>query len=301
MRRDPSAVRVGRLPGSAASAVQRHDDHTARRRTKRPAIRGAPAANRGAWRGPARIAWVTAFLPARPRSGSPWVSLMTGWDTQNAIVRLLAVLVSLSCALAGCGRGTAGPASLAKLLPEEVGGAELHREAFTGKVWLKRGRSNFLAGGQGQRLEIPGTPSQFPSDLSVAWALLPDGVPEVVAYRARGAFPGRAMAQGKAKPSDPFVLLLKGLYQPVTHGPNLGLSVVDLNDGTYSKTKIYPVSGIPGNTNPNKAVGNFISSSKGICVPTTSPEARLRCALQVAISFLLTTGTVGSSWKEASN
>jgi len=36
------------------------------------------------------------------------------------------------------------------------------------------------------------------------------------------------MAQGKAKPSDPFVLLLKGLYQPVTHGPNLGLSVVDL-------------------------------------------------------------------------
>jgi len=143
VRRDPSAVRVGRLPGSAASAVQRHDDHTARRRTKRPAIRGAPAANRGAWRGPARIAWVTAFLTARPRSGSPRVSLMTGWDTQNAIVRLLAVLVSLSCALAGCGRGTAGPASLAKLLPEEVGGAELHREAFTGKVWLKRGRSNF--------------------------------------------------------------------------------------------------------------------------------------------------------------
>ena len=53
-------------------------------------------------------------------------------------------------------------------------------------------------------------------------------------------FPGRAMAQGKAKPSDPFVLLLKGLYQPVVHGPNLGLSAVDLNDGTYSTTKIYP-------------------------------------------------------------
>ena len=71
------------------------------------------------------------------------------------------------------------------------------------------------------------------------------------------AFPGRAMAQGKAVPSDPFVLLLKGRYQPVVHGPNLGLSVVDLNDGTYSKTKIYPVSGIPGNTNPNKAIGDF--------------------------------------------
>ena len=70
-------------------------------------------------------------------------------------------------------------------------------------------------------------------------------------------FPGRAMAQGKAVPSDSFVLLLKGLYQPVVHGPNLGLSVVDLNDGSYSTTKIYPVRGIPGNTNPDKAVGNF--------------------------------------------
>jgi hypothetical protein len=76
-------------------------------------------------------------------------------------------------------------------------------------------------------------------------------------------FPGRAMAQGKAKPSDPFVLLLKGLYQPVVHGPNLGLSVVDLNDGSYSKTKIYPVRGIPGNTNPNKAVGKFYTQLNG--------------------------------------
>jgi hypothetical protein len=32
-------------------------------------------------------------------------------------------------------------------------------------------------------------------------------------------FPGRAMAQGKAVPSDSFVLLLKGLYQTVVHGP----------------------------------------------------------------------------------
>jgi len=78
------------------------------------------------------------------------------------------------------------------------------------------------------------------------------------------AFPGRAMAQGKTKPSDPFVLLLKGLYQPVAHGPNLGLSVVDLNDGTYSKTKIYPVRGIPGNTNPNKAIGNFYTQFNGV-------------------------------------
>jgi hypothetical protein len=66
--------------------------------------------------------------------------------------------------------------------------------------------------------------------------------------------PVRVMAKA---PSDPFVLLLKGLYEPVVHGPNLGLSVVDLSDGSYSKTKIYPVSGIPGNTKPDKTIGDF--------------------------------------------
>jgi hypothetical protein len=69
-------------------------------------------------------------------------------------------------------------------------------------------------------------------------------------------FPGRVRAQGTAAPTD-FVVLLKGLYQPVVHGPNFGLSAVDLSDGSYSTTKIYPVSGTPGNTNPNKAIGNF--------------------------------------------
>src|SRR6201982_4003923 len=77
------------------------------------------------------------------------------------------------------------------------------------------------------------------------------------------AFPGAPTAQGKAVPCDSFVLLLKGLYQPVAHGPNLGLSVVDLNDGTYSKTKIYPVRGIPGNTNREQAVGNFYAQLDG--------------------------------------
>lgn len=70
-------------------------------------------------------------------------------------------------------------------------------------------------------------------------------------------FPGRVRAQGKAAPADPFVVLLKGLYQPVVHGPNLGLSAVDLSDGSYSTTKIYPVRGTPGNTNLNKAIGDF--------------------------------------------
>ena len=72
------------------------------------------------------------------------------------------------------------------------------------------------------------------------------------------SFPGRIMAQGNAVPNDSFVVLLKGLYErPVVKGPNLGLSMVDLNDGSYLTTKIYPVSGIPGNENEKKAVGDF--------------------------------------------
>jgi len=84
--------------------------------------------------------------------------------------------------------------------------------------------------------------------------------------------PGRVMAQGKAEdhrredhsvPEDPFVLLLNGLYHPVTPGtgPDLGLhrAGVNLNDSSYSVTKIYPVhvEGIPCNANEDTAIGKF--------------------------------------------
>jgi hypothetical protein len=75
------------------------------------------------------------------------------------------------------------------------------------------------------------------------------------------ASPGRVMAQGKAVPKDPIVLLLNGPYSPVAHGtgPDLGLSRVDLNDGSYMTTKIFPVhvEGIPCKANENTAIGNF--------------------------------------------
>lgn len=74
--------------------------------------------------------------------------------------------------------------------------------------------------------------------------------------------PRRVMAQGHAVPDDSFVLLLKGVYEPVVHAPDLGLSL-NLKDGSYSKTLIYPVSGIPGNSNPNKAVGSFYVQFNG--------------------------------------
>lgn len=66
-------------------------------------------------------------------------------------------------------------------------------------------------------------------------------------------------------PNDPFILLLHGIYQPVPAGSgpqsNLGLTTVNLNDGSYSTTQIYPVFGIGGNTGednlPNKPIGTF--------------------------------------------
>jgi hypothetical protein len=66
-----------------------------------------------------------------------------------------------------------------------------------------------------------------------------------------------------AVPSDSFVVLLKGVYRPVVKGPNLGLSTVDLDDGSYSTTLIYPVSGAPGGKDPNKAVGTFYVQFQG--------------------------------------
>lgn len=51
------------------------------------------------------------------------------------------------------------------------------------------------------------------------------------------AIPGRVLAQGNAVPDQSFVLLLKGFYQPVAQKPNLGLSMVDLNDGLSAGRK----------------------------------------------------------------
>jgi hypothetical protein len=43
---------------------------------------------------------------------------------------------------------------------------------------------------------------------------------------------------------DSFVILLQGPYQPVKGCPDFGLFQVNLCDGSFSKTKIYPVSGL---------------------------------------------------------
>jgi hypothetical protein len=77
--------------------------------------------------------------------------------------------------------------------------------------------------------------------------------------------PGRVVAQGAhVAPNNPFILLLNGLYQAVNQGPagNLGLTSVNLSDGSYSKTHIYPVFGMPESREQGTAIGTFYVSLK---------------------------------------
>src|SRR5436189_5679017 len=53
--------------------------------------------------------------------------------------------------------------------------------------------------------------------------------------------------EGRSVPNDPLILLLRGVYQPVPKGSgqhNFGLTTADLDDGSYSNTRIYPIFGI---------------------------------------------------------
>ena len=68
-------------------------------------------------------------------------------------------------------------------------------------------------------------------------------------------------------PNDPFILLLHGIYQavPAGGGPtgNLGMTTVNLSDGSYSKTKIYPIFGVDGANDQKKAIGTFYVQFNG--------------------------------------
>jgi hypothetical protein len=82
--------------------------------------------------------------------------------------------------------------------------------------------------------------------------------------------PGRVLAEeNRGGPDNPFILLLKGIYQPVAvgEGPanNLGLalSTLNLNDGTYSKTRIYPIFGILESNDQDRPIGTFYVQFNG--------------------------------------
>src|SRR5262245_23223200 len=69
------------------------------------------------------------------------------------------------------------------------------------------------------------------------------------------AFAHSARKKGEP-PANPFVILLRGTYRRVRRCPDLGLSLVNVCDGSYSTTKIYPVSGLPEDDEED-AIGNF--------------------------------------------
>jgi hypothetical protein len=89
---------------------------------------------------------------------------------------------------------------------------------------------------------------------------------------------------------DSFVILLQGPYQPVKGCPDFGLSQVNLCDGSFSKTKIYPVSGLeeddreqahadgrPGDRdrNPEKPIGTFYVQFGGMLAAYDLPRGAL--------------------------
>ena len=76
----------------------------------------------------------------------------------------------------------------------------------------------------------------------------------------------RVLADDEHSPNDPFIVLLQGIYRPVPVGggpsDNLGLTTVDLSDGSFNKTRIYPVWGIDGANDQKKPIGNFFVHPK---------------------------------------
>ena len=89
-------------------------------------------------------------------------------------------------------------------------------------------------------------------------------------------------------PGDTFSILLQGTYRPVVHGPNLGLSQVNLSDGSFSTVKIYPISGLPeqekghgnranrsGDRDADDPIGNFFVQIGGMFVAYDLPGGAL--------------------------
>ena len=100
----------------------------------------------------------------------------------------------------------------------------------------------------------------------------------------------RSPLKKRAPLGDSFVILLQGPYQPVKGCPDFGLSQVNLCDGSFSKTKIYPVSGLEeddreqangdGRTddrdpNPEKPIGTFYVQFGGMLAAYDLPKGAL--------------------------
>lgn len=94
-----------------------------------------------------------------------------------------------------------------------------------------------------------------------------------------------ARAENNNRPSDPFILLLKGLYHPAPQLPDLGLSGVNLADTSYITTKIYPIFGVQGSDDQNEAIGHFYTSFTNLVCIYDLPGGAI--AMQFATSPVL--------------
>jgi hypothetical protein len=85
--------------------------------------------------------------------------------------------------------------------------------------------------------------------------------------------PALASPSLDGRPAAKFTILLAGLYKPVVKCHRLGLTTVNVCDGTYRTIRIYPVSGLPlddddhegsGPSDPHRGspIGRFYLGSK---------------------------------------
>jgi hypothetical protein len=106
------------------------------------------------------------------------------------------------------------------------------------------------------------------SRMSTRSLLLVGALVTLLSVPLQAAGPSPLVPSGQ--PAETFSILLSGKYKPVPFKPmvdcpNLGLTQVNICDGTFSRTKIYPISGLPGEdsgqTNRDRVtedeIGNF--------------------------------------------
>ena len=62
------------------------------------------------------------------------------------------------------------------------------------------------------------------------------------------------------KSADKFTILVAGIYKPVVHCPDLGLSTVNVCDGSFVTNRIYPVNGLPLDDSGEDNRGSRLSS-----------------------------------------
>ena len=78
----------------------------------------------------------------------------------------------------------------------------------------------------------------------------------------------QAKDHGKAvPPSNRFVVLLEGTYEPAGVVPDLGLVLPHLNNGKYQTVPIYHIDGgASGHKDEDKAIGTFyVLGGEGVC------------------------------------